>query len=237
MPAILFMAGLGDDSSMFFPLKDTELAARYRLLGLDLPGFGNTPPLKTATTLEALARVVRAVAEEEGARIVVAHSVASIIASLATRPAPSPIETILSLEGNLTAEDAYFSGTAADFASAHEFRQAFLTRLDRLVEDHPIIARYRSVVAKADPTALWELGCEARRFSAVCVPGEVLIESAKACYLYNPANCPEATLEWLRTHPIPALRLEGASHWPSLDQPHLVARSILEALTLLGQSG
>ena len=36
----------------------------------------------------------------------------------------------MSLEGNLTVEDAYFSGATADYDSAESFRAAFLDRLD-----------------------------------------------------------------------------------------------------------
>jgi pimeloyl-ACP methyl ester carboxylesterase len=234
LPAMLFVAGFGDDSSMFIPLADTELASRHSLVMVDLPGFGNAAPLRTGTTLEALADVVHDIVEKEQAQFVVAHSVASIIVSLAARRS-SLIDTIISLEGNLTADDAYFSGTAADFDGADDFRRAFLARLDELAKDQPIIARYRSVVAKADPKAMWELGCDTRKFSAANVPGDVLIETAKICYLYNPTNCPKASLEWLQSHPIPKLRMDSATHWASVDQPRLVSKNILKAIAQFGE--
>ena len=233
LPAILFIAGFGDDSSMFIPLSETELASRHRLVMVDLPGFGNAAPLEVSTTLEALADVVYDLANKERTQVVVAHSVASIIVSLAARRSSSFIDTIISLEGNLTADDAYYSGTAADFDNAADFRRAFLARLDELAKSQQIIARYRSIVAKADPEAMWELGCDVRRFSATYVPGDILAETNRVCYLYNPENCPKASLEWLQGHPIPRLRMDGPTHWASVDQPRLVARNILEALNLL----
>ena len=233
LPAILFLPGFGDDSSMFIPLADTEMAYRHRLVMVDLPGFGNAAPLKVPTTLEALAEVVHDLADKERTQIVVAHSVASIIASLAARRSPSFIETIISLEGNLTADDAYYSGTAADFDIAADFQRSFLARLDELAKNQQIFARYRSVIARANPVAMWELGCDARKFSATNVPGDVLVETSRVCYLYNPVNCPKASLEWLQSHPIPRLRMDGPTHWASVDQPCLVARKILEAIDLL----
>ena len=233
LPAILFLPGFGDDSSMFIPLADTELAYRHRLVMVDLPGFGDAAPLKVSTTLEALAEVVHDLADKERTHIVVAHSVASIIVSLAARRSPSVIETIISLEGNLTADDAYCSGTAADFDSVADFQRSFLARLDELAKSHQIFARYRSIVGRANPVAMWELGCDARKFSATNVPGDVLVETSRVCYLYNPVNCPKASLEWLQSHPIPRLRMDGPTHWASVDQPCLVARKILEALDLL----
>lgn len=230
LPTMLFVPAFGDDSGVFSPLAETQLARRYRLVTFDLPGFGGTPRLETPATLENLADVVHLTAAREQARIVVAHSVGSITASLAARRETSTIDTIISLEGNLTAEDAYHSGTAAHYDNAADFRRAFLARLDSMAKDQPVIARYRSAVAKADPQSLWELGCDAYEFSSKNIPGDVLTETKNVYYLYNPDNCPNVTLEWLRNHPIRRLRMDGASHWKSVDQPHFLADKILQAL-------
>ena len=229
-PTILFVPSFGDGAEVYEPLHRTVLSSRYRLLAIDLPGFAGTKPLNGPTTLEALADVVHGLAMDAGARVVVAHSVASIIASLAARRPGSPIGTIIALEGNLTAADAYFSGMAADYADPAAFRQAFLDRLGEMARTQPIVQRYREIVGRADPQALWELGCDARRFSETHVPGDVLREAATVWYLYNPANCPPATLDWLRRTPLQTIRLDGASHWPSVDQPDLLAKRILEVL-------
>ena len=230
LPSIVLVAGFGDGAAMFSAMRDTALASRYRLQPIDLPGFAGTPALDGPTTLEALAGVVHEVALRERARIVVAHSVASIIASLAARRPGSPIDTILSLEGNLTADDAYFSGTAADHADPDAFRAAFLQRLDDMAVAQPIIRRYRAIASIADPRALWELGRDARRFSDDQVPGEVLCETATVWYFYNPENCPPSTLHWLRRHPMRTVKMSGATHWPSVDQPDALAQRILAAL-------
>ena len=230
LPSILCVPAFGDGASAFEPLLDTELASRYRLIAIDLPGFAGTPTLDGPTTLASLAEVLHETAVRNGARTIVAHSAASIIASLAARRRPAVIDTIISLEGNLTAQDGYFSGTAADYPNAADFRSAFLKRLDGMAKSQPIIARYRQVVAEADPTALWTLGCDVRRFSEAVVPGEVLAETPNVWYLYNPENCPESTLEWLRHSPLKRLRMDKATHWKSVDQPHILSEKILQAL-------
>lgn len=228
-PAVLLIAGFGDNSGMFSGLLHTHVARAYRLLPVDLPGFG-APPLEAETTLNALAEFVADKAGETAAEVIVAHSVASIIASLASRRPGSPITTIISLEGNITAEDAYFSGTAADYDSPEAFRTAFLERLDEMAATEPIVARYREVVSHADPLALWQLGTDARRFSSDHVPGEVLAAAADVTYLYNPRNCPETTLHWLAENPMKRTVLENATHWASVDQPAMLADALAEAL-------
>lgn len=229
-PVILCIGGFGDNASMFEGLAETRIAKNYRLLPFNLPGFG-APTLSGKTTLNALAQFVADRVNECGAEIVLAHSVASIIASLAAEKPGCSITTILSLEGNITAEDAYFSGTAADYDDPASFRRAFLDRLDEMSTTAPIIQRYRQAVSEADPVALWQLGADARRFSAKHVPGMVLQNAAKVTYLYNPENCPKTTLEWLSENPMDRIVLENATHWASVDQPDMLADKIALALS------
>ena len=233
MTTMVCIAGFGDNKSMFGPLLTTELANRIRILPLDLPGI-NAPPMHGETTLDSLADVVDAAVHVVDAEVVLAHSVASIIASLAAGKIGSPIQTIFSLEGNLTAEDAYFSGTAADYGSAESFHAAFLLRLNTLAKDQPIMERYRAAVTEADPIALWQLGCDTRRFSEQNVPGEILIACAETVYFYNPVNLPEASLEWLHSHDVRRVRLSNASHWASVDQPAQLAEKLTAELTRSG---
>lgn len=230
LPAILCIPAFGDSSEVYEPLLETKLLNSYSLVLADLPGFGGSEPLDEPTTLENLAKVVHAIAKREDARIVIAHSVASIITSLAAKQPSSIINTIISLEGNLTPEDAYHSGTAASFDNAAEFHKAFLERLDGLGAEDPGIVRFRAAVAKANSTSLWELGCDAHNFSSKYSPGEVLCQASKVYYFYDPKNCPEATLTWLKNNPINMVQLDGVSHWMSHHQPKLIAEKILEVL-------
>lgn len=230
-PGILCLAGFGDDSSMFEPLKGTELVRRYRLVTVDLPGFGDEPPFfDRPGTLSNLGEVVRQVAETEGARTILAHSVASIVAAVAAGGDRDDGWTILSLEGNLTAADNYFSGQAEEYETPEEFRAGFLERLGQSARGDAILARYRNRVARADPRALWVLGREAAAYSRRIVPGDALMEVSDAAYLYNPANCPKTSLEWLAGSRLRKIELEGASHWATIDAPELVGQAVLQAL-------
>jgi pimeloyl-ACP methyl ester carboxylesterase len=231
-PVIVLIAAFGDNASVFERLRKTALSEACTLLPIDLPGFG-APPLTRATNLARLAEFVDRFAKRQNARMVIAHSASSIIASLAARRAYSTIDTVLSLEGNLTAEDAYFSGSASDFDNPSAFRTAFLTRLDRLAGDEPALARYRDAAAVADPTALWELGVDVRRFSTAHIPGEILAQTPRVAYLYNPANLPRASLDWLARAKFLRIRLDDATHWKCFDQPDLLAEKLIEALARL----
>ena len=229
---ILCIAGFGDNGSMFEPLLDTELAQRVNLVPLNLPGFG-APRMLERTSLTSLANVLNNYAIEQGADTVMAHSVASIIASLAAQQVGSPIKHILSLEGNLTPEDAYFSGSAADYKSEESFFAAFIEKLSKLSVNDLIMERYLQQVESADPLALWQLGCDARQYSDSFDPGQSLVDSAQVNYFYNSDNLPKASLNWLENNSsLTCTELHGASHWPTIDQPIQLSEAVIAALDL-----
>ncbi|MEM8813752.1 MAG: alpha/beta hydrolase [Pseudomonadota bacterium] len=235
-PVVICIAGFGDNAEMFSSLLATPAANRVRFEPFDLPGFG--APALPETSLDTLAKSVSDHCRALGARIVVAHSVASIVASLAavrdrTEGMRNAIGRIVSLEGNLTPEDAYFSGTAADYDDPLAFREAFLSRLDQMVAGGgvfaSILAGYRKRVETADSKALWDLGRDARAFGRKRVPGDLLKGSADVTYLFNPDNCPPSSLDYLMQADLKAVELRGASHWPTIDRAEAVAELIAEA--------
>lgn len=235
LPGILLVAGFGDGPSMFEPLFKTDLAEQYRLIPVALPGFHGAPAFEE-THLGSMADFVAKTAIREGAQIALGHSIASIIVSLAALQHPWPIDTVLSLEGNLTEKDGYFSATAADYASPEAFVDAFSKQLAAMATDNPTLARYRQKVALADPRALWQLGRDSAAFSQQRVPGNLLVAVPKVWYFYNPDNCDPGSVRWLKHRALPNTVLPGASHWASLDQPDHLAAAMLQALSRLDQA-
>ncbi len=229
MSRIICLAGFGDNASLFASLS--ECSSDHEFIALNLPGFG-APPLQGTTDFENLAAYLIQQMYEYKASIVLAHSVASITATVAAQQFGSPITTILSLEGNLTAADAYFSGTAAQYETADDFRKAFLDRLADMAEDSEIVARYRNEVSKADPRPLWELGTAAYHYSQAFIPGDEWKEAGKAAYIYDDPNVPGDSLNWLAANDIVKIRLPGASHWPTIDQPRAVIEAVSQALRI-----
>lgn len=213
---IICIAGFGDDKSLFAPLLDEKYNLDFEILPVDLPGFG-VDASGYEITLNGLADYLLTVAKEKNARHIMAHSVASIVATLAAERSDGFITHIISLEGNLTAADAYFSGKAADFEAADEFKRSFPKILGKAAETDPLLKRYLQIVMTRDARDLWSLGCDAKVFSAQNDVGARLINSAKVFYLYNSKNCPTDTLEWLDNSPMDKYELVNSSHSAPLD--------------------
>jgi len=83
--AIMLVHGIGVSSRYFMPLAE-ELMAQYRVIIIDLPGYGETPdPAKTLSIIE-LAEVVIEVAKEYAPVALIGHSMGcQVIAQAAHR--------------------------------------------------------------------------------------------------------------------------------------------------------
>ena len=230
-PTILLVAGFGDGPSMFDSLFDTQLSEHFELYPVHLPGFAGTAKNLETSNIHELARFVNDVAVRNNATIIIAHSVASVIGGEAAAIKGSPMRTHIALEGNLTPQDAYFSGTAADYDTAQLFIDGFLTRIATMAENDQVLQRYHDVVAMSDPEALWELGLDARRFSNIHHPGDRLLQNvARLIYVYNPANCAQSSLAWLDKQEFEKVHIKNASHWPTIDKPLELSERLLPLL-------
>lgn len=240
-PAIVCLHGFADSGDMFRPLFDTELADRYRLLAVDLPGFGASPGRESVGTISEHAEALAALLDKaapDGRIGLVGHSVASPIAVETVARLAKPPLGLVSIEGNLTAEDAYFSGLAADYESPSAFKAAFLERVWEMARTQPILRRYHAGAVMADARAMWHLGRDAKRVSVGDRPGQALAAvSVPILYYWSPDNTAEATRDWIAASGIANRQFSGSSHWPSVDQPEDTAEVIMAFFDRIGSAG
>lgn len=111
-PTLILLHAFADSSQAFIPLFAMPLADRFRLVAVDLAGFGASPPSDNVHTIAEHAEAVAALVASlptRGPVGLVAHSVTSMIAVEAVPRLSTPFAGLFSIEGNLTAQDAYFS--------------------------------------------------------------------------------------------------------------------------------
>lgn len=163
---ILCLPAFADDGTAFTPLSASVVAKHFELIVCDLPGFGASLPLPGQASLGAYAdfmlRVADAMSPARPAGLA-AHSLSATIAVEAALRAPKRIGAVFSMEGNLTAADAYLSGRAAAFGDAEAFKTAFKEAVWEMAEADPRIRRYYSAVRMADAASMWRIGQDAAR--------------------------------------------------------------------------
>ena len=225
---LLFIHALADCGLAFTPLFDTPLAESFRLIAVDLPGFGASPRRDDVLTIEQHAGTVVALARSmslSGPIGLVGHSVGSMIAVEAASRLSERFGGLFSIEGNLTAEDAYFSGRAADFGDPHAFKHRFLDDLWSMTQTQPILRRFHGTATLADPVAMWNLGRDARRLSSGDTPGQAYLRVRPSVYYWSPHNTAASTREWIARSGIAQRQFDG-SHWPMVDQSDAAAQAI-----------
>ena len=225
---LLFVHAFADCGLAFTPLFDTPLTESFRLVVVDLPGFGASPRRDDVGTIaqhaEAIAKVARSLSPP-GPIGLVGHSVGSMIAVDVASRLGDRFGGLFSIEGNLTAEDAYFSGRAADFDDPSAFKRRFLDDLWTLAQVKPILRRFHGAVTMADAAAMWSLGRDARRLSVGDTPGRAYLRVQPSLYYWSPDNTAENTREWIARSGIARRQFDG-SHWPMVDQPDVAAQAI-----------
>lgn len=227
---LICLAGFADNGSMFQGLFDTALGNDFDIVAPDLPGFGASPRNPEINMIEDygawVVRLAKILSPDQPAGLV-GHSIAAAIAVSAAHRSPEVFTGLFSIEGNLTADDAYFSGKAADWQDPAEFKQHFIQTIWKKAENEPILHRYYAAMLEADPVAMWELGRDAKTISV----GDTVGHAYRALtvpnrYYWARANTPQATQEFIAAHRIENQEFSDASHWPTVDAAGPTAAAI-----------
>jgi pimeloyl-ACP methyl ester carboxylesterase len=156
----------------------------------------------------------------------VGHSVGSMIAVEAAARLGARFGGLFSIEGNLTAEDAYFSGRAADFDDPDALKQRFLSDLWNMGQERPILRRFHAMATAADALAMWSLGRDARRLSVGDAPGRAYLRVRPSLYYWSAKSTMPSTRDWIVSSGLAHQQYTDASHWPMIDQPSATAQAI-----------
>ncbi len=217
---VWFLHGFGESQLCFRDVFAQPIARRLKIFLFDFPGFGASPPRPAGLTIEEAAQICRGliVSFSLARRIVlVAHSAAAITATRAALLLDSPPDLVISVEGNLTLADAFFSGQAAKFDEPEPFYAWFRGQIVERARQDEIFRRYACSLQFADPRTLWTLG---RSVLGYPEPGRAFLSlSCPSVYYWDPASTTDAAKEFLAGHDLRQRKLEGLGHWPMVSSP------------------
>ncbi|MGY9016254.1 MAG: alpha/beta fold hydrolase [Rhodospirillales bacterium] len=228
--AVWFLHGFSDCGAAFTRIFETSLCRDAYLLAPDLPGFGTSPQGDHGGMIADHVATLLSLIELEtpNSKIgLVGHSLGSVIAAEAASILGQRCMGVFSIEGNITSDDAYFSGRAVDFENAEDFKEWFTTTMQERGADSEIFCLYHSRLLQADDEAMWRIGFDAKTYSKDDQPGHVLLSlDCPVHYFWCAENTPDSTQKFLSDYDIPNSQVMGTSHWPMLDAPNQVAESI-----------
>lgn len=229
---LICLHGFADSGLMFLPLSETALPDYFELVIVDLPGFGGSPSKPGVDLIRDYAGAVAGLASVISCKEsvgLIGHSIASAIAVATSDMLSPPPIGVFSIEGNLTVDDAYFTGKAADWEGAEPFKEAFLNEIWEMGASKIELRRYFGGVIMAHAQAMWNLGRDAKRISA----GDAVGHSYRglkvpSLYYWSEATTPARTRRFIDAYSIPNRKYSASSHWPTIADPEGTANAIIE---------
>ena len=233
--AIWCLPGFADSGAAFSALHCTEFANSNRIITPDLPGFGSSPLNDHTCTIKAYVATLLELISELTPDVkigFIGHSVGSIIAVEAASILGDRCIGVFSIEGNLTEEDAYFSGQAVNFEQPQEFKKLFTDKIWIKGKNDEIFRNYFCGLNQADPTAMWRFGKDVHLYSKGDQPGRNVMElDCPFLYLWCANNTPIASQNFLSLNKINNTKLSKTSHWPMIDAPEITSKYLLKFFT------
>jgi len=231
--ALWLVHALGDSSQASASLLTSSLSTSFDLLAPDWPGAGETPFEPHVADLDGLADwLARAVDGHAptGPVGLVGHSLGAVVAVRAVSRLPRVVG-VFSIEGNLTAADAYLSGLATAFETPQEYRDHLLGLVSSLAQGSDsgrseALWRYHANLTLAAPQALWRIGRSAVAASRMDALGdEYRALSVPSLYYWSRENTPPETQDYIRRHALHNVEFAGG-HWPMVERPRETVNQI-----------
>ena len=116
--SIWFVHGFAESSFSFADLFQTPLRDHYNLYAPDFPGFGVSPFQTHGGSIQEASLILLDLIERlssDDRIFLVGHSLGSVLCTQGAQLKPERITAFVSIEGNLTEADAYFSGQATRY--------------------------------------------------------------------------------------------------------------------------
>ena len=228
--AIWCIPGFADSGASFSALYDTEFGKSVQIITPDLPGFGSSPVDNHSCSIRAyvstLLELINKITPDLKLGFI-GHSVGAILAVEVALKLNDRCKGVFSIEGNLTEEDAYFSGQAVKFNTPLDFKNLFTDKIWAKGESNDIFRTYFSSLKQADPIAMWHFGKDVKQYSKENLPGEKVMKlDCPFLYFWCPDNTPVASQTFLSANNINNTKITGTSHWPMIDAPELTEKHL-----------
>lgn len=216
---VVFLHGLGCARAAFsYALASAPVNSQTRLVALDFPGHGDTPPVVGGGDLiEAYAEVTSAVVRHLAPRTthIVGHSMGGAVAVLAAGmlQGVTDIGAVVSVEGNLTADDCRIASRRIAESNASDFA-AFVADLHASPEASR--RAWGSWMARADPLAVRQAAASLVAWSDSGGLAERWQYLANTAYVWGQrSGFPEHLRPILPNH----RSIPDSGHFPMIDQP------------------
>ncbi len=224
---ILYVHGLGESALCFERLMADQRLARWHHLAVDLEGYGKSSWVAEPRSLDQHAEALAGMVNRRGdlgALVVLGHSMGGVIGARLCEQLGAEVRAFVNVEGNVSLPDCGYSSRAVKFSLEDWLDHGFDRVLDAIYhhegESAEVRRAYGASIQMCDPRAYHRNSRElvetsttetmARRLAAL---------ESRVIYVHgSPRGTCEGSLELLERAGVEKLRIDGAGHWPFLDQ-------------------
>ncbi|WP_128642589.1 alpha/beta fold hydrolase [Rhodococcus opacus] len=242
-PAIVFVHGFLDDASVWGPVVETPALQNFETHCIDLAGVGSRASDAGPFTLERFARDVAATVDaREKVCVLVGQSMGALVAELAAQQRPDAVAALVlvtpvPLAGTkLTGEAAASFRSLGGDAAGQRGGRAQLTvsldadTLDRLADEG---ARLRPDVVEAHFDAWNEGHPDGNLPSSYTGPTLIVYGDGDGFVTEHALNAAVVP----RFAHVEVRQIDGAGHWPQLEQPQALATMVSTFASSLNSAG
>lgn len=219
---IWFIHGFSESGLSFRESLVSVLSEKYNLFIPDLPGFGVSPYIKGLDSVEAsaghLEKLIKKISQNRAIGIV-AHSMGGVLGTWIAKNLEKQVRGIVSIEGNMTREDCFFSGKTAGFNDPNKFYEFFSNDVFKMVSNNLALHRYYASVRFTHPNVLLGWGISGVKATGDTKAGlEYLNLGCKKIYLFGKKSVSSQTKAFLLENSLKCHEFKNSGHWPMIDE-------------------
>ncbi len=232
---VLYIHGLGESGLCFEHLMADERLAHWRHLAIDLEGYGKSSwaeePLSLTQHAESLGELI---AQSTESLVVLGHSMGGVIGTRLCHQLGAAVSGFINVEGNISLPDCGYSSQAVKFSLEEWLAGGFDQVLDAIYahegESTEVRRAYGASILMCDPRTYHRNSQELVEISSTETGARLLAElDAKVIYIHgSPRGTGARSLELLEQADINTIRIDGAGHWPFLDQHDAFVETMLD---------
>ncbi|HDS45961.1 MAG TPA: alpha/beta hydrolase [Methanomicrobia archaeon] len=233
--AVVFLHGLGCSKRDFQAAFEYPALTEYTLLTFDLPGCGDSPyPETLALDIDDLVEITHLVLSALQVKeiILVGHSMGGLVALLYTERFRNNVRGFINVEGNLSAEDCFFSRRVAQSDFSGFTRTVFTELKDRMKHaENSGFREYAADLEKADKKAYYDYSPSLVEYSDT---GELLDRycalDVPKLFIYGAENRSLSYLPRLTERGCALGEIPASNHFPFHDNPTAFYHAIVSFL-------
>ena len=230
---VWFLPGFAESHLCFRGAFKHEISKQVRVILFDPPGLGASPARREGITIKDCAAIWKDLIgsiSENKKLVLVAHSVAGIIATETVTLLDRVPSLLISIEGNLTTVDAYFSGQAVNYDSPDDFYHNFSNSIFNLAMNGDVPMSYYASLQFADPNTLWTIGRSTQHYNEPGVDFQKL--ECPTVYYWSDETLSSESKAFLKANDLNNVKMEGLGHWPMNKSPDRFYSRLLHDIML-----